>query len=226
MCVYLVGSSGNGEENMSGPMESFRDSGWQRCCHPQHMNSRLFGSQQQLAYKGEEKGWTMGGPCEPLLAVGCSGKRNERFCWWMHQPKGGGWRGGESVLIVQLSLSNYSLKIIYKLWDYCCKGHNLFLWLFDLFCWLSSRSWSVIGGTSMSGSLDVSCSTAISPRDILSLFGHLKSPRLRRRHKVFPKFHKDGKLLQAMSRVYKTTSNRKIELFTVVKNTGGLKSFK
>lgn len=56
----------------------------------------------------------------------------------------------------------------------------------------------------MSGHLGVSCSIAISPRDILSLFGHLKSPRLRRgRIQIFPKFHEDGKLLKAMSKVYK-----------------------
>lgn len=181
MCVYLLGGSGSGEENMSGSMEPFRHSGWQRHCHPQHMNSRSSGVNIQLAYRGKEKGWTMGGPCEPLLGVRRSWRQSERFCWRMHQPKGEG-RGGESVLTVQLPLSNYFLKVIYTPWDYCYTGHNLFLWLFDLFCCLSSRSRSVIGGTGMSGCLDVSCSTAISPRDILSLFGPLKSPRLRRRH--------------------------------------------
>lgn len=64
------------------------------------------------------------------------------------------WGWGKSACIVQLLLSNYFLKIIYKPWDYCCKRHNLFLWLFDLFCWVSSRRrGSIIGGTSMSGGI-------------------------------------------------------------------------
>lgn len=61
----------------------------------------------------------------------------------------------------------------------------------------------------------------------LSLLDHLKSPSLGGGTiKPSSKFHKDGKLLQTMSRVDKINSNRKIKLFIVLKNTGELESFK
>lgn len=96
--------------------------------------------------------------------------------------------GEESIFIVQFSLSHYFLKIIYKPWDYCCKGHNLFLWFFVLFAGSVPEG---VGQLSVQSTCPgISHSKAIFPRGIGFLFGNLKSPRLERvTTKLFSKFH-------------------------------------
>lgn len=97
----------------------------------------------QLADGGGEKRWNVGGLCEPQLEV--EHTRNSRNSSRhselsllrnviSHKKE-----KKKNVLIVQLSLSNYFLKLIYKLEDSCHKGHNLFLWLFESLCWINSR---------------------------------------------------------------------------------------
>lgn len=137
MWAYLVGGGGSGG-GVFGSTESFRDSDRQRHCHAQLTNSRVPWVSTCSWQTGEERkdgtwevfvshGWTgsTAGAAETALEA-LRGVTVEKH---IDQKK-----KKETVSIAQLSLSNYFLKRIYKLEDYCHKGHMVLLRFFDSSC--------------------------------------------------------------------------------------------